>query len=116
MARLGTDIDGVVSYHGRMAHAQPAASGDIKTRVLVFNGADDPLVKAEQIEAFRQEMDAAGADYTFINYPGAVHGFTNPGADEKGREFGLPLAYDAAADEDSWTRTQVGFNEICASP
>ena len=116
MARLGTDIDGVVSYHGSLATSQPAASGAVKTRVLVFNGADDPLVKAEQIEAFKQEMDAAGADYTFINYPGAVHGFTNPGADAKGKEFGLPLAYDAEADKDSWTRTQAFFKEIFSSP
>jgi dienelactone hydrolase len=114
MARLGTDIDGVVSYHGSLATQNPAGPGDIKTRVLVFNGADDPLVTAEHIEAFKSEMDAAGADYEFVNYPGALHGFTNPGADKKGEEFGLPLAYDADADSDSWKRTQSFFDQIFA--
>ncbi len=114
MARLGTGIDGVVSYHGSLATSNPAGPGTVKTRVLVFNGADDPLVTAEQIEAFKREMDAAGADYEFINYPGALHGFTNPGADKKGEEFGLPLAYDPEADRDSWERTQAFFDQIFA--
>ena len=114
MARLGTDIDGVVSYHGSVASNNPAGPGDIKTRVLVFNGADDPLVTAEQIAGFKSEMDAAGANYEFVNYPGVTHSFTNPGADAKAKEFGLPLAYDADADKDSWTRTQAFFDEIFA--
>ncbi len=114
MARLGTDIDGVVSYHGSLATSEPAGPGDIKTRVLVFNGADDPLVTAEHIEAFKSEMDAAGADYEFVNYPGVLHSFTNPEADKKGEEFGLPLAYDLQADTDSWKRTQAFFDQIFA--
>ena len=112
MARLGTDIVGVVSYHGSIATSDPAGPGDVKTRVLVFNGAKDPLVTAEQIEAFKSEMDAAGADYEFVNYPGALHSFTNPGANEKGEKFGLPLAYDPEADKDSWQRTQAFFDQI----
>lgn len=114
MARMGTDIDGVVSYHGSVATKSPAKKGDIKTRIRVFNGADDPFVKAEQIEAFKQEMEAAGADYRFINYPGAVHSFTNPDADAVGKKFKLPLAYNKKADKDSWQQTQAFFKEIFA--
>ena len=112
MARMGTDIDGVVSYHGSVATQSPAKKGDIKTRIRVFNGADDPFVKAEQIEAFKKEMEAAGADYKFVNYPGAVHSFTNPDADGYGKKFNLPLAYNKEADEDSWQQTQDFFKEI----
>jgi len=114
MARMGTDIDGVVSFHGSLATGSPAQKGDIKTRVRVFNGADDPFVKAEQIEAFKQEMEAAGVDYKFVNYPGAVHSFTNPDADTFGKKFKLPLAYNAEADKDSWQQTQAFFREIFA--
>ena len=67
---------------------------------------------AEQIRAFKSEMEAAGANYEFINYPGALHGFTNPGADKNGEKFSLPLAYDAEADRDSWERTQTFFDQI----
>lgn len=114
MARMGTEIDGVVSYHGSLATPTPAQKGDIKSRILVFNGADDPFVKPEQIEAFKQEMAAAGADYRFVNYPGAVHSFTNPDADAFGKKFNLPLAYDEEADKDSWAQTQAFFKEIFA--
>jgi dienelactone hydrolase len=69
-------------------------------------------VTAEQIAAFKSEMDAAGADYEFVNYPGALHSFTNPKADEKGAKLGLPLAYDPEADKDSWERTQAFFDQI----
>jgi dienelactone hydrolase len=114
MARMGTDIDGVVSFHGSLATSSPAMKGDIKTRIRVFNGADDPFVKAEQIEAFKKEMDSAGADYKFVNYPGAVHSFTNPGADALGKKFNLPLAYNEKADKDSWQQMQDFFHEIFA--
>ncbi len=112
MARQGIDIDGVVSYHGSLATSAPATPGAIRAAILVFNGADDPFVTAEQIAAFKQEMDAAGADYTFVNYPGAVHSFTNPGADALGEKFKLPLAHDPAADADSWAQTRTFFERI----
>jgi dienelactone hydrolase len=114
MARMGTDIDGVVSFHGSVATGSPAKKGDIKTRVRVFNGADDPFVKTEQIEAFKQEMEAADVDYKFVNYPGAMHSFTNPDADTFGKKFKLPLAYNAEADKDSWQQTQAFFTQIFA--
>lgn len=112
MARMGTDIDGVVSYHGSLATSKPAKAGDIKTQIRVFNGADDPMVKPEDVTAFKQEMDAAGVNYRFINYPGAKHSFTNPDADSFGKKFNLPLAYNEEADKDSWEQTQVFFKEI----
>lgn len=102
MARLGVDLDAVASFHGSLGTANPAAAGGVKPRIQVFNGGADPFVKPEQIAAFKQEMDAAGADYEFIEYPDVVHSFTNPDADAFGQRFGLPLRYDAAADEASW--------------
>jgi dienelactone hydrolase len=47
-------------------------------------------------------MDRAGVAYTFVDYPGARHSFTKPGADALGQRFGLPLAYNAEADRQSW--------------
>jgi len=112
MARSGADLDGVVSFHGSLGGGGTASPGEVKARILVLNGADDPFVTAEQIAAFKAEMDAAGADYTFINYPGAKHSFTNPGADAFGEKFGLPLAYDAEADADSWAEMQAFFQSV----
>ena len=57
-------------------------------------------------------VEAAGADYRLVNYPGAMHSFTNPGADKMGKKFDLPLAYNEKADRDSWQQTQAFFKEI----
>lgn len=112
MARLGSDLDGVVSFHGALEGLAPVAEGGVNTRFLVLNGADDPFVTAEAKETFKAQMDAAQLKYEFIDYPGAVHAFTNPDADEKGEAYGLPLKYNAEADRDSWQRMQAFFKEI----
>jgi len=112
MARMGEDLAGVVSFHGSLGTNSPAKKGDIKTRLLVLNGAEDPFTKPQQIAAFKKEMDDAGADYRFVNYPGAKHSFTNPDADKFGKEFGLPLEYNEQADKDSWQQMQDFFREI----
>ncbi|MDH5471977.1 MAG: dienelactone hydrolase family protein [Gammaproteobacteria bacterium] len=112
MARMGVDLKGVASFHGSVGTKSPVQKGQVKAKVRVFNGADDPFVPAEQIAAFKQEMDTAGVDYKFVNYPGVKHSFTNPGADEFGKKFNLPLAYDADADKASWAETKLFFEEI----
>ena len=70
-------------------------------KILVLNGADDPFVKREQYDALKKDFDAAKADYRIIEYPGAVHAFTNPEATELGKKFNLPLRYDAKADQEA---------------
>ncbi|MEO8992322.1 MAG: dienelactone hydrolase family protein [Nitrosospira sp.] len=105
MARLGEDLKGVVSFHGNLATEHPAQPGEVKARIISFTGTDDPMIPAEQVAAFRQEMEKAGVDYKAVTFAGAKHSFTNPAADEYGRKFNLPLAYDAAADKTSWNDT-----------
>jgi dienelactone hydrolase len=102
MARQGVDLQGVASFHGNLAAVKPAQPGGIKAKIPVLHGADDKFVPSEQIEAFKEEMKSAAADFKFISYPGAVHSFTNPDADAYGKKFNLPLAYNASADKKSW--------------
>ena len=111
-ARMGFDLDGVVSFHGNLSALEAPGPGMKRVKVRAFNGADDSFVSADAIVAFKAEMEAAGVDYEFTNYPGAVHSFTNPGATAVGEQFGLPLAYNAAADGDSWMQTQHFFDKI----
>jgi dienelactone hydrolase len=81
----------------------------VKAKVLVLNGADDPMIKSESIDAFKKEMEAAKVDYKFVNYSGAKHGFTNPEADARAEKFNLPLAYNAVADNESWQEMKSFF-------
>jgi dienelactone hydrolase len=69
------------------------------------------MVPPEQVAAFEQEMQKAGVDYRLTSYPDAVHSFTNPGATAVGESTGMPLAYDAEADADSWQGMLAVFKE-----
>lgn len=102
MARHGVDIKGVASFHGSLASVKPDKPTQIKAAVRVYNGAEDKFISAEAIEALKKEMAEQKVDFKFINYPGAIHAFTNPDATENGKKFNIPIAYNEAADRASW--------------
>jgi dienelactone hydrolase len=79
-ASLGTSVSGVVSFHGGLSTPVPAKKGDIRTSVLVLNGADDTSVSADDIAAFGKEMDGAAVDWKLVNFPGARHCFAEADA------------------------------------
>jgi dienelactone hydrolase len=111
MANAGYDLDAVAAFHSGLG--LPVMPGpDLKAKVIVMNGADDPFVPAEQVAKFNAAMDSAQADYKYIAYEGAVHAYTSPGADSLGQKFELPLAYNKEADEKSWAELQEFFNTV----
>ncbi|PSJ47862.1 dienelactone hydrolase [Zobellella endophytica] len=111
MARSDAALAAVASFHGTLTpRANPLPAGS-PVRIAVFNGAADPMVPSEQVEAFRQEMDTAGADYLLVDYPGALHAFTNPDADRLAAEFNMPIGYDQTADQDSWQQLQTFLSD-----
>ena len=112
MARAGIDLKGVVSFHGSLATDRRAKPGEVKAKMLVLNGADDPMTTPEQIALFKSEMASAGVDYRFISYLEAKHSFTNPDADAYGKKYHLPLAYNVEADKKSWQAMKEFFKEI----
>ncbi|MBI2362655.1 MAG: dienelactone hydrolase family protein, partial [Elusimicrobia bacterium] len=99
LARSGADIAGAASLHGVLETGGPRPASDLKARVLVLHGSDDPLVPPAQVAAFMDEMRAAKADWQFVHYGGAVHAFTNPDA---GSDPAGGFAYDERADHRSW--------------
>ena len=80
LARAGSGVAGVVSLHGGLSTPLPATKGAVRTSILVLNGADDGGVSGADIAAFGKEMDAAGADWQFVNFSGAVHCFAEADA------------------------------------
>ena len=115
MARMGEDLKGVASFHGGLDTDYPAQSGKIKARIISFTGDADPMIGSEKVAHFKKEMESAGADFRVVIYPGVKHAFTNPEADELGKKFNLPLAYNLAADKDSWEQAKVFLREVFAS-
>jgi len=109
LARSGADIAGVVSFHGGLDSPTPADGKNIKSKVLVCHGADDPFVKPSDLAAFEDEMRQANVDWTLIKFGGAVHSFTQPMA---GNDNSKGAAYNEKADKRSWEAMKAFFAEI----
>ena len=109
LARSGADVAGVVSFHGGLATATPADAKNIRGKVLVLHGGDDPHVSPKEVEAFEDEMRSAGVDWQFVAYGGAVHAYTNPSA---GNDNSRGAAYNATADRRSWDAMKAFFGEV----
>jgi dienelactone hydrolase len=99
LARSGADIDGAISFHGGLDSDSPADAKNIKGKVLVLHGADDPFADLESVLALNLEMREAGVDYQVVLYGHAVHSFTNPKA---GTDNSKGAAYNEKADKRSW--------------
>jgi dienelactone hydrolase len=110
LARDGAEIAAAVTYHGLLTTDRPAEPGAITARILVCHGDADPLGPRNQVLAFWEEMDHAGADWHFHAYGKVKHGFTDPNSDKRGNP--ALLAYDAAADRASWAATTDLFDAI----
>lgn len=85
LGRSGADVDAVVSFHGDLA--SPTLEDDAaKTRakVLVLHGAEDPVVPREDVNRFADAMLQTDVDWQLVDFGGAVHSFTNPGANSPG--------------------------------
>ena len=109
LARSGANIKGVVSFHGGLDTPSPQDAKNIRSKVLVLHGADDPFVPPEQVEAFEEEMRGGNVDWQLVKYSKAVHSFTNPDA---GNDNSKGAAYNAVADRRSWEEMQSFFHEI----
>jgi dienelactone hydrolase len=111
LARDGAPLRGIVSFHGGLGTQKPAVAGQVKARVLICTGADDPFVPVAQVNAAAEEFTKAGADWQIISYGGAKHSFTNPDADRLGNPA---LSYNKLVDERSWNAMKSFFEEIFA--
>ncbi len=110
-SRLGADLEGVVSFHGNVAGV-PVRKDLLQAKTLVCHGEADQFIPPTELAAFKKSMDSVGAVYTLKTYPGATHAFTNPDATAVGKQFNIPIAYNAAADSASWNDMKVFFGDI----
>lgn len=109
-AKLGSDLKGVVSFHGGLSGVKPNKE-EMKAKVLICHGADDPF-ENPNVKNFKKEMNEVGVDYTFIIYTGATHAFSNPKATERGEKFNMPIRYNEPADKASWEEMKSFFESI----
>jgi dienelactone hydrolase len=109
LARSGAPLAGVVTFHGGLDTPTPQDAKNIKAKVLVLHGADDPFVTPDQVAAFEKEMRDAGVDWQLIKYSGAVHAFAVPTA---GNDNSKGAAYNERAARRAWQAMKDFFAEI----
>lgn len=110
-AKLGLPVNGVVSFHGGLAG--PAPSKELtKAAILVCHGGADPFVPEAEVVTFKKQLDSLSIPYTFKVYDSATHAFSNPAATGKGKQFNLPIAYNAKADSASWSDMKTFFSNV----
>ena len=107
LARSGAYLAGIVTFHGGLKTQSPATPGSVKTPLLVLNGAADASQK-DAIVPFEQEMDRAGADWTFVNFGGAVHCFALETANRPGCQYDPRAARRAYAMMHAFFRERFG--------
>ena len=113
LAREGAGLAGVVSLHGGLAPGKQSPTADrVRTPVLVLNGADDKAVPDADILAFEKEMDAAGADWQFVDFSGAVHCFAEASA---GTDPASNCRYDERAAKRAYRMMDDFFRERFAA-
>jgi len=110
LGRSGAPISAIVGFHSGLATVAPQDAKNIRAKVLVCIGADDPGIPADQRAAFEKEMREGGVDWRLHLYGGVVHSFTNQQADR----LGMPdfARYDAGADARSWAEMRALFDEV----
>ncbi|MCA9575203.1 MAG: dienelactone hydrolase family protein [Sandaracinaceae bacterium] len=106
MARMGLPLRGVVSFHGLLKIGEPL-DAEVQAQIMVQHGQDDPMVPPSDVGTFAEEMKRINADWQLHSYPGVVHGFTNPKANDPA--FGT--VYDEDAARRSWIEMRRFFED-----
>jgi len=117
LAYSGAPLAGIVSFHGGLIPASAEAAARNKAKILICNGGIDPSVKPDQLSAFLKSYNDAKFDYRFVQYAGALHAFTNPGADaiaEANPGMKGFVGYSPSADRRSWQDMRDFFDEVFA--
>jgi dienelactone hydrolase len=108
LARTGSDVAGVASFHGLFGKPGNTDDRRISAKVLVMHGWDDPMATPDQVLELAEELTSMGADWQIHAYGNTMHAFTNPEANDPG--FGT--VYSPSADHRSWQSLQLFLAEI----
>lgn len=108
LARSGAAIKGVVAFHGLLVPPPGQQNQQIKAKVLVLHGNNDPLASIADVNALQQELSQSGADWQVHMYGNTMHAFTNPLANDP--EFGT--VFQPEANRRSWLSMKNFLAEI----
>ncbi len=78
LIETGAPLVGFISVHGSFNKFTPEAAKNIKGRVLILHGAEDPVAPMEEVNSLVSQLRAAKVDFELNLYSGTTHGFTRP--------------------------------------
>ena len=101
LSHTGAALVGTVVVHGSFRGFTPGAAKNIKGRVLILHGAEDPTAPLSELDLAIKELRQTQVDWQVELYSGADHGFTTP-----------TDAANERANMRAWAATQKFFAEI----
>ncbi len=78
LIETGAPLVGFISVHGSFNKFTPEAAKNIKGRVLILHGAEDPVAPMEEVTSLVSQLRAAKINFELNLYSGTTHGFTQP--------------------------------------
>jgi dienelactone hydrolase len=78
LIETGAPLLGFISVHGAFRDFAPEAAKNIKGRVLILHGAEDPVAPMDELNAVISQLRAAKVDFEVNLYSGTAHAFTKP--------------------------------------
>lgn len=78
LAESGAPILGTVTIHGAFRGFPAEAAKNIRGRVLILHGADDPVAPMSVVVALLDQLRAANVPWELNLYSGTKHGFSTP--------------------------------------
>jgi len=78
LAETGVPIVGMISVHGSFRNFTPEAAKNIKGRVLILHGAEDPVAPLTEVNSLIDQLRIAKVGFELQLFSGTQHAFTNP--------------------------------------
>jgi dienelactone hydrolase len=78
LAETGAPILGTVTIHGSFRGFPPDTANNIKGRVLILHGSEDPVAPMSEVVALLDQLRAAQVRWELNLYSGTQHGFSTP--------------------------------------
>jgi dienelactone hydrolase len=110
LARSGAPLSGVIGFHAGLDTPTPEDAKNIKGKVLVMQGGDDPFVPQKDVDAFEAEMRGGKVDWQLVQFGGAVHSYTDPEAHMEGK-----AEYNPQATKRAYALADAFWDEVFAT-
>lgn len=108
LARGGGDIKGGVSFHG-VYDAPPFPNAEVKAKLLVLHGWNDPLCPPDATVALANELTASGVDWQILAFGHTGHAFT---ANDLPLDEDKTFGFQPDTDRRAWQAMRNFFAEV----